>query len=225
MNNNKWLCTDIETGPLANAGEFFNPDSVKLGNFKDPEKIEAKIEEARAAFIDKAALSPMTGEILAVGFYEPGDEDSPFIFHREDKSNLPGGEKGVICVALDHIGGHLMAQRPVVGWNCIKFDFPFLYKRAMIHGLEFPAHIWDLQKGYAHSKIVDLMRRWNMGDRQELTALDKVSRVLGGPGKPAGVSGADFARLYKAGGADREVALEYLENDLLMTNYVAERLL
>ena len=46
------LFFDIESGPqpdayLSTVLPAFNPEDVKLGNIKDPEKIAAKIEEAR----------------------------------------------------------------------------------------------------------------------------------------------------------------------------------
>ena len=68
------LILDIETGGAADAASLFNPDDVKLGNVKDPSKVEAKIEEAREAFVKKAALNAETGEILAVGILD-GDKE------------------------------------------------------------------------------------------------------------------------------------------------------
>ena len=84
---------------LAAAGDFvqpphpgeFDPGSVKIGNLKDQAKIEAKIAEARASHetavaqhaqtveqarqawvaeqIDRAPLSPITGRVLAIGYW------------------------------------------------------------------------------------------------------------------------------------------------------------
>ena len=74
--------------PPEQPGEF-NPDSVKLGNLKDEAKIQERIEKAKQEhdkqcreydtnvkkahdeawekFVDSAALSPVTGQVLAVG--------------------------------------------------------------------------------------------------------------------------------------------------------------
>jgi len=76
----------------------FDPGEVKLGNMKDPAKIEAKIEAARLKFTtdkaavaenietarseawqtfrDRAALSPLTGRVLAVGWWISDTPDS-----------------------------------------------------------------------------------------------------------------------------------------------------
>ena len=67
---------DIETGPLPEselAGLLppFDPAEVKTGNIKDPEKIAAKIAEAESNhkrdFIEKAALDPLSGRVIAIG--------------------------------------------------------------------------------------------------------------------------------------------------------------
>ena len=63
-----YIGMDLETGPAKNALSYFSRSDVKLGNLKDTAKIEAKLAEAEDEFLDKAALSPITGKVLAVGF-------------------------------------------------------------------------------------------------------------------------------------------------------------
>src|SRR5476651_2330269 len=67
---------DLETGPLAESELSallppFDPADVKTGNLKDPAKIAEKIAEAEANhkrdFIERAALDPLTGRVLAIG--------------------------------------------------------------------------------------------------------------------------------------------------------------
>ena len=77
MNMNRLIAFDIETGP-ASLEELslmevpFDPATVKIGNLKDQVKIEEKIEAARKNheldFINKAALSPFTGRVIAIGW-------------------------------------------------------------------------------------------------------------------------------------------------------------
>lgn len=70
------ICFDIETGPLpetelAAMVPAFDPAEVKTGNLKDRDKVAAKIAEAEAnhrrEFIERAALDPLTGRVLAIG--------------------------------------------------------------------------------------------------------------------------------------------------------------
>jgi len=210
-----YLAFDIETGPAKNALSYFSRKDVKLGNLKDTAKIEAKLAEAEDEFLDKAALSPITGKVLAVGLTDGAVHE---VLTYES-------EKRLISETLERVSDQLMAQRPVVGWNIIKFDFPFLFKRAMMLGVPWPQHIWDLKKGYAHSQIIDLMRYWNMGDWREMTKMDTVNRFLCGFGKPSGVTGADFARLFNGSPEEREKAIDYALNDVKILDSLARKML
>jgi len=210
-----YLAFDIETGPAKNALSYFSRKDVKLGNLKDTAKIEAKLTEAEDEFLDKAALSPITGKVLAVGLTDGAVHE---VLTYES-------EKRLISETLERVSDQLMTQRPVVGWNIIKFDFPFLFKRAMMLGVPWPQHIWDLKKGYAHSQIIDLMRYWNMGDWREMTKMDTVNRFLCGFGKPSGVTGADFARLFNGTPEEREKAINYALNDVKILDSLTRKML
>ena len=210
-----YLAFDIETGPAKNALSYFSRKDVKLGNLKDTAKIEAKLTEAEDEFLDKAALSPITGKVLAVGLTDGAVHE---VLTYES-------EKRLISETLERVSDQLMTQRPVVGWNIIKFDFPFLFKRAMMLGVPWPQHIWDLKKGYAHSQIIDLMRYWNMGDWKEMTKMDTVNRFLCGFGKPSGVTGADFARLFNGTPEEREKAINYALNDVKILDSLTRKML
>ena len=210
-----YLAFDIETGPAKNALSYFSRSDVKLGNLRDTAKIEAKLAEAEDEFLDKAALSPITGKVLAVGFTDGAVHE---VLTYES-------EKRIISETLERVSVQLMAQKPVVGWNIIKFDFLFLFKRAMMLGVPWPQHIWDLKKGYPHSQIIDLMRYWNMGDWKEYTKMDTVNRFLCGFGKPSGVTGADFARLFNGTPEEREKAIDYALNDVKILDSLTRKML
>lgn len=88
--NNSWgICEedqytvfDIETAPLPDeeiirVAPTFNPDKVKLGNLKDPDKIEQKIESARdnhyISIIEGAGLDPRYSKPYAIGYIHDGE--------------------------------------------------------------------------------------------------------------------------------------------------------
>jgi predicted PolB exonuclease-like 3'-5' exonuclease len=210
-----YLAFDIETGPTKNALSYFSRSDVNLGVLKDPVKIEAKIAKAEDEFLDKAAISPFTGKVLAVGLTDGAVHE---VLTYES-------EKEIITETLERIGSQLMQQRPVVGWNIIEFDFPFLYNRAMMLGVSWPSHLWDLKKGYPHSQIIDLMRYWNMGSWKKMTKMDTVNRFLCGFGKPSGVTGADFARLFNGTPEEREKAIDYALNDVKILDSLTRKML
>ena len=208
---------DIETGPLPEEQilELYKPlvaEDVKLGNLKDPEKITAKIAEAqathRAEFIAGAALSAVTGRVLAIGYAEGHSEKPPEIHCVEQE--IP------MLQRFWETWRQNRASR-FVGFNIASFDLPFLFRRSWALGLE-PAN--DVRSGrFWHSNVIDLREVWQLGDRQAHGSLDVVARFFG-VGRKNG-DGARFAQTLKA---DREAALAYARNDVEMTRAVYRRM-
>ena len=72
---------------------------------------------------------------------------------------------------------------------------------------------------YWSKRFIDLRDTWQVGDRQASGSLDRICCHFGLEGKNG--NGKDFARLFEL---DKELALDYLRNDLRMTRQVAERM-
>jgi len=204
---------DIETGPLpleqieALIPEF-NPADVKVGNIKDPDKIVAKIEEARAghrqSFIDRAALSPITGQVLAIGY-------------TTDEGAIECATQGDEPALLESFWH--MIEPPAgkvvrwAGFNIFGFDLPFLVKRSWMLGVEVP----PIRRGrYWADWLIDLRELWQLGDRMAPGSLDVIAKAFGVGAKNG--DGAMFAELLKS---NPEQAIDYLRNDVDMTRRVA----
>lgn len=213
---------DIETGPLPD--EIldqlippFDPDAVKLGNLKDPAKIAEKIAEAErnhvTDFKAKAALSPISGQVLAIGYLESKDDAEP---------TMEAYEHEEVMLEDFWLQFSACAKRPVkmIGHNILGFDLPFLVRRSFVHGVTVPAAVMDQSRRYWHKCFIDTMKYWACGEYQTFIGLDRLSAVLGCVGRKNG-NGADFAELLKS---DRGAALAYLENDLRVQLECAQRL-
>ena len=75
---------DIETGPLPRAElKELEPEFEAGGNVKDPIKVKLAIEKKRAEWYNKAALSPITGEILAIGIFDSATDKTSIITGEE----------------------------------------------------------------------------------------------------------------------------------------------
>jgi DNA polymerase elongation subunit (family B) len=200
---------DIETCPLPpEVCEKFMPEFEAPGNFKDPEKIAAVIAEKRAEWMDKAALSPLTGRVLAIGLGD-GDGD-PLLIHGEDEVEL-------LNEFLEYTGR--IENSPLVGWNIIGFDIPFLMRRMWHHKIKVPK-FWTAKPGWGKAPLViDLMREWNCGDyKAPYLKLDLAAKFLGIPGK-TGAHAKDFGKLYKENQAE---ALAYLSRDVEIVSRIRE---
>lgn len=204
---------DIETAPLpAGECELYMPEFKAPANYKDAEKIAANIAEQKAEWLERAALSPLTGRVLAVGLMEAGG-DEVTIHHGKD-------ELAILRALLDHAGD--FTAGPLVGWNVKGFDLPFLARRLWRHGLR-PPKWWTARPGWGKEPlVVDLMEEWKCGDYKAAhTKLDHAARFLGLEGK-TGAHAKDFGRLYAE---DLEAALEYLRRDVELVAQIHGRIM
>jgi DNA polymerase elongation subunit (family B) len=196
---------DIETGPRPVAEiESLMPEFEAPANYKDPVKIAEVIDAKRAAWIEKAALSPLTGRVIAIGALIDGIYSSQVVEPFAEERDL-----------IAHFWSLLGKNTLLVGFNSNRFDLPFLFRRSWALGITPPPRF----SGRGFGGSLDLMEAWQMGDRNEFVSLDTVAKFLGCGAKTG--SGAHFAELMKF---DVALALRYLENDVMLTARVATRL-
>jgi len=222
---------DIETGPLP-LEELraslppFDESGVKVGNLKDPDKIKAKIEEARVAheeeFIARAALSPLTGRIICVG-YMSTDKQATVIDAGEKNGD---GEVEILENFWRRYRMCRQEKRMLVGHNIAGFDVPFLVRRSWLFDVEVPASVFERGRYLDSLVFADTMSLWQCGTRDAWVKLETLSKAFGGTGKPVDedggkVDGSMFADLWRT---DRPKAEAYLRNDLEMTARVAQRM-
>jgi hypothetical protein len=182
------------------------PRFEAAANLKDPDKIRASIEAKKKAWIDDAALSPVTGRVLCIGTLN----ESNFSWGR----GIELDEAGQIYDFWDFADSFLSIHNQLVGFNCNSFDLPFLVKRSWKLGVKVPRMVggWTGRYWNWNEDIIDLRLIWQLGDRQAGGGLDEISKFFGEAGKAG--SGKDFAALWES---DRLKALAYLEQDLKLT--------
>lgn len=207
---------DIETGPLPESELAallppFDPAEVKTGNIKDPDKIAAKLAEAEANhrrdFLERAALDPLTGRVVAVGLLYPDSGEFHVIGHDDESATLR--EFWDVC------RGQQGRINQMVGFNTHLFDLPFLIRRSWKHRVPVP---FGIRRGrYWSDEMIDLRDGWQLGDRMAKGSLDVIAKHLGVGAKNG--DGKAFAELWAS---DRAQAVAYLRNDVQLTAKVAE---
>lgn len=221
----------------------FDPAAVKVGHLKDPGKIREKIEAARQAhqdavdsygeaceaarvkafadFKDKAALEATTGRVVAIGMAEYGG--IPSIIDCDGTGGWPAlglAEGDGIAAFWQMIEKYMRDQMPIVGFNIMHFDLPFLVRRSWMLGIPVPMGV---RKGrYWADSFIDLMQVWGFYGR-DMVKLNTVAMALGLGGKVTeadgvAVSGADFHRLWRENRAAAEV---YLQQDVQLCISIA----
>lgn len=211
----KTIFFDIETGPLPESEIAammppFDPAEVKTGNLKDPEKIAAKLVEAEAnhrrEFVERAALDPLTGRVVAIGLLYLVGGRFEVIGHDDEAQLLR--EFWAACQ------GELGRLHEMVGFNSCQFDLPFLIRRSWKHRIDVP---FGIRRGrFWADEMVNIRDYWQLGDRQARGSLDSIAKHLGLGGKNG--NGKAFAELWRT---DREQAVAYLRNDVELTARVA----
>ena len=199
----KIIAFDIETGQDKDA-EIFMPV------FEEPKTKNAKTaDEKKTEWLDKTALTPLTGEILAIGFYEKDFN----IFRLSGEE----GEKNLIKQFWIEYEKGKKNDYFFAGHNIKKFDLPYIIRRGWKYGIKAPIDL--IRDRYNLPFFVDTMDIWGQGIYQEFISLDNLAKYLG-VGQKNG-HGADFAKLFK-NEETKEQAIEYLKNDLLLTYKVAQ---
>jgi len=195
---------DIESGPLPTSEILpLAPEFEAPANYKNPELIAASIEKQKQEWLDRAALSPVTGQVLAIG-YEFGDVVT---LHFNDDEAVLLNDFWALLVART---GH-----PFVGFNIFRFDLLFLVRRSWKHGIKLPEQVRNGR--YWGTQFIDLMEVWQLGNRDQTISLDNLARFMGIGEK--NTSGADF---YKMTRAEQE---KHLTTDLTLTATLAKRML
>jgi hypothetical protein len=211
---------DCETVPLspseiAEAIPDFDPAEIKVGNLglqKAAEKIEAKRLEHHNRILERAALSPLTGRVAAIGIRGPARADGEIDERTDFNDNEETLIRSFFLALVSDLDGVW------IGFNIANFDIPFLMRRAWRLGIEPPRGIF---KGrYLSNWFIDLAQVWQAGEhRPEPISLNRLGQFLG-----LGVkmdNGANFASLLYQ---DQETAQAYLQRDLYLTWKIAERL-
>jgi predicted PolB exonuclease-like 3'-5' exonuclease len=121
-------------------------------------------------------------------------------------------EKELIASFVDKIAA-LSPQ--LVTFNGSSFDLPVLRYRALVHGIAAPGLS---ARPYFHrytEDAIDLCDVLSSFSSQAKATLHELCRVMGLPGKPDGMTGAEVEKYYRDGHV-REIA-EYCESDVLNT--------
>lgn len=101
------------------------------------------------------------------------------------------------------------------GHNIREFDVPYLCRRMLVHGIEFPALLdisgkkpWDLEY------LLDTMQMWKFGDFKNYTSLNLLAYLHGIPSPKDDIDGSQVGTVYyNENGLDRIIS--YCEKDVV----------
>jgi DNA polymerase elongation subunit (family B) len=100
------------------------------------------------------------------------------------------------------------------GHNAKEFDFPYICRRMLIHGIKLPAILDIAGKKPWEISHLDTLELWKFGDYKAFTSLALLCHVFKIPTPKDDISGADVARVYYEEN-DLERIKVYCEKDVL----------
>lgn len=145
----------------------------------------------------KGALDGGTGEVISVCFEIDGNNS---LIYR----NLDHSEHDLVYDVFNTISRKINLKSETtltpyfIGQN-IKFDLKFLYRRAMILGIEIPFPLPF--RGRHRTDFFDNSAEWC--EYNEYISQDKLAKCLGIEGKPDDIDGSKVWDFVKAGNVDR----------------------
>jgi len=159
-----------------------------------------------------AAIFAEFGKIVcvSVGFVRENNMERTIrlkSYYHDDEKTLLTQFKGLL---EDYYNSsfHLLC-----GHNAKEFDFPYLCRRMLIHGIKLPNILNISGKKPWEIKHIDTMELWKFGDFKSYTSLALLCHVFNIPTPKDDISGADVARVYYEE-KDLERIARYCEKDV-----------
>lgn len=158
------LVFDVETAPLEDAASYLEPVEAPA-NYKNPEAIAAYQTKAHAEQLAKCALDVDLCRVVAIGWQAEGDDVFALTVTRPEVMECDGGlpESLVLRMFWQRV-----ADSHLVGFNCLGFDLPVLFRRSLYLGVPTPSIQIDRFK---HPRVTDLMSLLSLDGRLRLRGL------------------------------------------------------
>jgi predicted PolB exonuclease-like 3'-5' exonuclease len=208
------LFIDIETVSCASSYQAL---PIPMQSFWDKRaKIYQEQDEAPAEAFEKyAALHAEFCQIVSIGlgfFYL--NEHSELGLRVKSISNR--NEKQLLQEFKDLLEKRLSKRKRLVAHNGREFDYPFLCRRMLIHGLGLPAIFQYLRNKPWDNPHLDTMEMWRFGDRKSYSSLRLLAHLLGLPPYHDAIDGSMVSSIYyKDTNLERIAA--YCRNDVITT--------
>ena len=207
------LFIDIETAPQK---ADFNELSEHIQHLWEKKSIYFREENQVAADVyERAGIYAEFGKIICISagviiqkngerFYRVKS------FYDQDEKKLLMEFNDMLDKFTSNPGKKLCAH------NGQEFDYPYIARRSMIHGLRIPkildiagAKPWEIKE-----RLLDTLQMWKFGDYKNYTSLDLLCAVFEIPTPKDDIDGSQVAHVYyKEGDLDR--IIRYCEKDTL----------
>ena len=213
------LFLDIETVPEHAGFDLLDDEKKELWDQKS--KYQRKDEFTPEEFYERAGIWAEFGKIIciSVGYFNFKGELRTFrttSFHGDEIKLLKDFKQLLIT--------HFSATKYLLcGHNAKEFDFPYIARRMIIHGIELPYKLNLFGKKPWEIAHLDTMELWKFGDYKHFTSLKLLANILGIPSPKQDIDGSMVRQVfYEDNDLDRIIT--YCELDVVTTAQVFLRL-
>jgi len=203
------LFLDIETVPIVASFQEL-PEKFKVLWEKKAEQLKRNGEEQTADMLfGRAGIFAEFGKIVCISCgFARGKEFRLKSFYGEDEGIL-------LNEFADMLTRYYSEDRFLLcAHNGKEFDFPYLCRRMLVHGIELPTILNITGKKPWEIKHIDTMELWKFGDYKHFTSLDLLAALFGIDTPKDDIDGSQVARVYYID-KDLERIAVYCQKDVL----------
>ena len=213
------LFLDIETVPEKE--RFDALDNTKQELWEQKSQYQRKDEFTAEEFYDRAGIWAEFGKIIciSVGYFNLRGDQRTFrttTFHGEEPELL----KEFKNLLNTHFN---QSKHLLCGHNGKEFDFPYIARRMIIHGIELPYKLNLFGKKPWEIPHLDTMELWKFGDYKHYTSLKLLANILGIPSPKQDIDGSMVRHVYYEE-KDIDRIITYCELDVVTTAQVFLRM-
>jgi DNA polymerase elongation subunit (family B) len=196
----KVLFLDIETVPMESSFSNLSPAWQKLWEKKSKSLIKEDITPSD--IYDRSAIYAEFGKIVCIGVgLITGHPSEPKL---RLKSFFGDDEKKILEDFAQLLNAHFGTDRHrLCAHNGKEFDFPYIARRMIIHGIKIPLLLDNAGKKPWEINNLDTMELWKFGDFKSFVSLNLLANLFDIPTPKDDIDGSMVADVY------------YREKDLL----------
>lgn len=208
LNLEKVLFLDIETVPMAASYDKLTGQFRKLWDHKAGFLARSPDDTPEKLFA-KAGIYAEFGKIICISVgYMYNREFRIKSFFGDDEHELLKEFAGLLNRYYNNRDQLLCAH------NGKEFDFPYIARRMLIHGIPLPHIINIAGKKPWEIAHLDTMELWKFGDFKSYTSLELLSAVFGIPTPKDDIDGSQVASVYYEEN-DLDRIVQYCQRDTL----------
>lgn len=146
-------------------------------------------------YFDRAAVYAEFGKIIVIGlgFFHWEEADEPTFRVR----TIHGHDEASVLRQFCTLVEKRYARKLILcAHNGREFDYPYLCRRMMVHGIPIPRSFWNTHWRRYDSPHLDTMDYWKFGDFKNYTSLELLAALFGIPSSKDTLSGSEVNTAY-----------------------------